>query len=134
MTKLIVVILIIFSACGSSPSALAAEEKELKFITKVTSYSTFVLPAFTTVQTFKDSSNSFSSRDKKVLLDAQGDAALFVGTDGATRGVMLESALEVLRGKGLNHTDMALATWLISYPVSSPTEDSDGASPFGGTS
>lgn len=134
MTKLIAVMLIIFSAWWSSPPALASEEKELKFMTKVTSYSSFVLPAFTTVHTLKDSSNSFSSRDKKVLLDAQGDAALFVGTDGATRGVMLESALEVLRGKGLNHTDLALATWLISYPVSSPTQDSDRASPFGGTS
>jgi uncharacterized protein (TIGR02448 family) len=49
--------------------------------------------------------------DRKIVLHARDDAAAFVATDGAVRGVQLESALDYLRTRSakLHASDLELA-------------------------
>jgi uncharacterized protein (TIGR02448 family) len=63
------------------------------------------------------SAGSSSSDDDKVVVDAREDAAAFVATDGAIRGVRLEAALLHLRETGAaqrDASDMQLAQALLA--------------------
>ncbi len=61
-----------------------------------------------------DASSSFG--DDKVVLNARDDAASYVGSDGAVRGVYLEAALQHIRQQapGLQATDMQLAEAILA--------------------
>tara|TARA_Y100000780_G_scaffold101963_1_gene92494 strand:+ start:95 stop:409 length:315 start_codon:yes stop_codon:yes gene_type:complete len=56
-------------------------------------------------------SDASSGGNNKVVLQARDDAASFVASNGAIRGVQLEAALQHLRAQqpGLNASDMQLA-------------------------
>ena len=55
--------------------------------------------------------------DKKILLDAKNDAATFVASQGAVRGVQLQAALEHLRASQpqLQADDLQLAEAILAY-------------------
>ena len=62
-------------------------------------------------------SSGSTSGDEKIVLAARGDAAGFVASDGAIRGVMLEAALHVLRERHpelRNDSDMRLAQAILA--------------------
>tara|TARA_R110000764_G_scaffold33224_8_gene74714 strand:- start:127620 stop:127940 length:321 start_codon:yes stop_codon:yes gene_type:complete len=61
-------------------------------------------------------STSSSLASAKVVLQAREDAARFVGTDGAVRGVSLEAALVHIRAERseLEATDMQLAKAILA--------------------
>lgn len=57
-----------------------------------------------------------SLRDNKIVQQARDDAASFVASNGAIRGVRLESALAWIRGQlpGLQATDSQLAQAIVA--------------------
>ncbi|SEC68379.1 conserverd hypothetical protein [Pseudomonas mohnii] len=59
---------------------------------------------------------SSSFKDNKIVLAARDDAASFVATEGAIRGVKLESALDYIRNQApqLNATDAQLAQAILT--------------------
>ena len=59
---------------------------------------------------------SSSFKDNKIVLAARDDAASFVATEGAIRGVKLESALDYIRHQApqLNATDAQLAQAILT--------------------
>lgn len=62
-------------------------------------------------------SSGSSSGDDKVMLDAREDAAAFVASDGAIRGIWLQAALEHLRERdeqARTASDMLLARKILA--------------------
>ncbi|UJJ32552.1 DUF2388 domain-containing protein [Halopseudomonas maritima] len=59
----------------------------------------------------ESTSDASTGGNDKVVLQARDDAASFVASNGAIRGVQLEAALQHLRAQqpGLNASDMQLA-------------------------
>lgn len=62
-------------------------------------------------------SSDSSSDDDKLVLDARGDAASFVASDGAIRGARLEAALRNLRARNVaarEASDLQLAQAILA--------------------
>jgi uncharacterized protein (TIGR02448 family) len=83
--------------------------------------SSFIVTTDTVVDGLKASSNatsdvSSSFRDDKIVRAARDDAASFVASEGAIRGVKLESALDHIRQQApqLNATDAQLAQAILT--------------------
>jgi len=83
--------------------------------------SSFIVTTDTVVDGLKASSNatsdvSSSFRDDKIVRAARDDAASFVASEGAIRGVKLESALNHIRQQApqLNATDAQLAQAILT--------------------
>lgn len=83
--------------------------------------SSFIITTDTVVGALKDSSDattnlSSSLRDKKVVRAARDDAASFVASEGAIRGVRLESALDYIHTQApqLKATDAQLAQAILA--------------------
>lgn len=75
---------------------------------------TFFPSIYVSQWTSDGTSDLFEDRDLKVLLRARDDAAAFVASDGDHRGAFLEVALGVMSVRGMEQSDMALATWILT--------------------
>ncbi|MEB0046033.1 MULTISPECIES: DUF2388 domain-containing protein [unclassified Pseudomonas] len=83
--------------------------------------SSFIVTTDAVVGALKSSSDATSNlssslRDNKIVRAARDDAASFVATNGAIRGVKLESALDEIHRQApqLNATDEQLAQAILS--------------------
>ncbi|VXC86879.1 conserved exported hypothetical protein [Pseudomonas sp. 8Z] len=65
-----------------------------------------------TVEGTSDATSSL--RDSKVLGAARDDAAIFVASSGSLRGARLEAALQILRPRHPNASDMQLAEAIVA--------------------
>ncbi|MNH06389.1 hypothetical protein D3C79_657550 [compost metagenome] len=80
-----------------------------------TVYVPFMLTGATTFGPTMASEGTSDSDGKRVLAQARDDAAAFIASDGAYRGVYLQSALNWLRseGRGAGATDRELAQGIL---------------------
>ncbi|MBK5353217.1 DUF2388 domain-containing protein [Pseudomonas sp. TH41] len=83
--------------------------------------SSFIVTTDTVVDALKATSDATSNvtssfRDNKIVRAARDDAASFVASEGAIRGVKLESALDYIRHQApqLNATDAQLAQAILT--------------------
>lgn len=83
--------------------------------------SSFIVTTDTVVDALKATSDATSDvtssfRDNKIVRAARDDAASFVASEGAIRGVKLESALDYIRHQApqLNATDTQLAQAILT--------------------
>ncbi|MGW8464049.1 DUF2388 domain-containing protein [Pseudomonas sp. CLCA07] len=81
----------------------------------------FIVTTDAVVNAFKATSDATSNitssfKDDKIVLAARDDAASFVASEGAIRGVKLESALDHIRHQApqLNATDAQLAQAILT--------------------
>jgi uncharacterized protein (TIGR02448 family) len=81
----------------------------------------FIVTTDAVVKAFKATSDATSNitssfKDDKIVLAARDDAASFVASEGAIRGVKLESALDHIRHQApqLNATDAQLAQAILT--------------------
>jgi uncharacterized protein (TIGR02448 family) len=83
------------------------------------SATSFVITTDWTVDALGSSSDATSSstKDDKVILAARDDAASFVASQGAIRGVQLEAALQQIHQQSpeLQATDAQLAQAILAY-------------------
>lgn len=82
-------------------------------------YSPFLTTMATTVP-FMWTSAAIEGRDKKVILQARDDAALYVATHGHELGAYLAAALAMLREQGLMQSDQVLAEWILMTSTPNP--------------
>ncbi|MNS77133.1 hypothetical protein D3C72_1107080 [compost metagenome] len=57
--------------------------------------------------------------DKQIIIDAKEDAAMFVATEGAVRGVRLQKAMELVRSAnpGVEVPDMVIAQDILAIQL-----------------
>lgn len=88
------------------------------YVSLVTVLFTYEAPGFT-------SQSSTSSREDKLIRAAGEDAASFVASQGAIRGVELEAALRLLRERpaSRHYSDLQLAEAILLYAYPAPAAE-----------
>ena len=106
--------LILLFCFGNSFALGSPGHWDEKSLTTLGTIITFVSPLYSTEWTSDFSSGLSADRDNKILVQARDDAAAFVASEGKHRGAFLEAAIGVLNIRGMEQSDMALATWILS--------------------